>query len=308
MRGAGWQVALLTGMLLLMAPVGWTQEDSAQEARVGLTVQPGGMLIQHVTPGEVYDLAEHSGIRLKVSNQGPEAVTYQLSSHQPSQVGNGKWLEGYAEIPDPSWFVFEPEVLTVEAGGEGHANMYLSVPDGAEHLNQHWVVSLGVRGQAQPGEALALAVYPRYQIETEARMDEETIPSGSLGLKPSVLRYSDISLSSVQERQITLHNDSAASHQYALSVKTVPVDASRERIVPSPGYAWFPDVTWVSIEQKAFVIEAKGSRVVNVSVNASDAPAFAGKNWEALLWVAPDEGEPRFARIQIETSRVPIFE
>jgi len=298
-----WQLVLITGVVCAWVPWGlWAEEESGRPPGMGLAVEPGGLLIQYVKPGKMYDLAREAGISLKVSNRDAEPRTYRLSSHQPSAVGAGKWLEGYEEIPDPSWFWFEEDELTVPGDRGGRMKMYFKIPEGERYDNQHWVVAVGVRGRAAPGEMLALAVYPRYQIETASNAEVGVPPAGALGIAPSMLEFEDTPLGERVGVEVTVYNNESASHRYSASVRTIPVDPGREQIVPSPGYAWLPDVDWVSVRKRRFKIKANGSRTVNVKVNVPDRPAHYGGRWEALLWMAPDEGRPRFARIRIETA------
>ncbi len=278
-------------------------EEGPDRAKgVGLSVAPGGLAIQQVTPGRTYDLAQRSGVVLRISNHDSRPRTYRLSANKPSAVGNRKWLPGYLEIPDPTWFWFEQDQVTVQPEGEGVVKMYLKVPEGEQYNNQHWTVSIGVQGVSQPGEMLALAAYPRYQIETESKQDIGAIPAGPLGLKPSVLGFEDLPLGKRQEGRITLYNNDAKRQRYTLAVKTIPVDPTREQIVPSPGYAWIPEPRWVSVRKRRVTVEGHQNRAVGVRLDIPDKPEHDGKHWEALLWVEPDGGLPRFIRIQTETA------
>ena len=64
------QIGWCIGVVWLMAPpVIQAQEEPGGRRGTGLSVEPGGLLIQHVIPGETYDLGERSGVFLKVSNQ-----------------------------------------------------------------------------------------------------------------------------------------------------------------------------------------------------------------------------------------------
>ena len=138
--------------LVLIMGVAWSmgtsmlgaQESSVEPGSIGLSVEPGGLLIQHIEPGETYDLAQKPGIALKISNRDRSERTYHLSTHQPSGIGNRKWLEGYVEIPDPSWFWFESDEVSVGPHDDAHVKMYVKVPEGTQYANQHWVISIAV--------------------------------------------------------------------------------------------------------------------------------------------------------------------
>ncbi len=282
----------------------WAQEEeqaSVLRGGIGLSVAPGGLLIQHVKLGELYDLDEVAGTPLKISSRDQKPRTYRLSAHRPSEVGNGKWLQGYLEIPDPAWFWFDQETVTVAPGSSAYVKMYLRIPQDDRYSNQHWVVAVGVQGQAASGEALALAMYPRYQIETVSHPDPETVPSSALGLEPSILSFEKVPLGKRRKSRVTLYNNEAKTHQYRLSVITIPADPTKEQIVPSPGYRWLQDSRWVSLKKEQIRIRAQRTRSVVIRVEVPRAPELHDRSWEALLWIEPDEGLPRFARIQVTT-------
>lgn len=302
-------VTLLVGLAGFLAIPGLGADERPDRARgVGLSVAPGGLAIQHVTPGQTYDLAQRSGVVLRISNHDSRPRTYRLSANKPSAVGNRKWIPGYLEIPDPTWFWFEQDEITVQPESDGSVKMYLKVPEGEQYDNQHWTVSIGVQGVSQPGEMLALAAYPRYQVETESKQDIAAVPAGPLGLKPSVLRFEGLPLGTEQEGRITLYNNDAKRQRYTLAVKTIPVDPTREQIIPSPGYAWIPEPKWVSVRKRRVVIKGQQNRAVTVRFNVPNEPEHYGKHWEALLWIEPGEGPPRFVRIQMETVPVLVTE
>jgi hypothetical protein len=268
---------------------------------MGLSVEPGGILIQRVKPGEPYGLAEKGGVALKISNRDVKPRTFRLSTHRPSQVGNGKWLAGYTEIPDPAWFWFDRQEVTVEPESDGFAQMFVKIPDDARYRNQHWSVSIGVNGVAQPGEMLALAAYPRYQIETEPGAAEASeAPDGALGLAPSLVWFEWPASKEALRDQIILFNNDAVPHRYRISVRTIPTDATREQIVPSPGYGWAPEPGWIKADKRKVALKP-GERAA-ITLNARlPKDTVAGGRWEVLLWVEPEAGAPRFARIQLET-------
>ena len=305
---------------LLMLPAGLRAEDgaaanapaqapaptapkAASEAPrgMGLSVEPGGILLQHVTPGQTYDLSANGGIALKISNRDDKPRTFTLSTHQPGKVGNGKWLAGYAEIPDPAWFWFDRKEVAVEPHSDGFANMFVKIPDEPRYRNQHWSVSIGVQGVAQAGEMLALAAYPRYQIETEPiALDAQAAPEGALGLAPSLLRFESAAPGNKLRGDVTLYNNDASPRRYRLSILTIPTDATREQITPSPGYDWVPQAKWIGLSARKVTLKPKTRQAVTLTVKLPK-DAAAGQHREALLWVEPDQGRPAFARIQLDT-------
>ena len=132
-------------------------------------MEPGGLLIQQVSIGETYDLHNGTGISLKVYNRQDRPAAYRISAHKPSAAGSSRWMPGYMEIPDSSWLSFDKNEVTIEQQGVGEVNLYLKVPDDAVYYNQHWAVTVSIEGVATPEEAIAMAAYLPFEIETESR-------------------------------------------------------------------------------------------------------------------------------------------
>lgn len=74
--------ALAAGVMLLA--------ERAVSHAAGLMVSPGGLLVQGVRPGKVYDIYEVSKTGFNIYNKDNRPHTYLLSAHRPSTVGNRK--------------------------------------------------------------------------------------------------------------------------------------------------------------------------------------------------------------------------
>jgi len=133
----------------------------------GLTVEPGGLLIQQVSPGETYDLLSSTGISIKIYNRLDRPAAYRISAHKPSEAGNGRWKQGYREIPDSAWLSFDKNEVLVEKNGMSEVKLFLKVPDNAAYYNQHWAVTVAIEGIATPEDSFAMAVYLPFEIETD---------------------------------------------------------------------------------------------------------------------------------------------
>lgn len=254
----------------------------------GFTVQPGGLQIQGLVPGQAHDLEALGGAPLTVTNRDVVAHTFNLSAYRPSELGSGRWLEGYEEIPDPTWLSFEPSVLTVAPGGTGQARMVVRVPDGPAFFNRHWAVSVAVRVDPAEGEGLALAVYPRFYLETEAA-ELSTAGGGPLVVSPGTV--------GVGEDGADLMIYGAPGSEYDLELRTVTPAPDREVIQPTPGRSWIPEASWMAVDPIHVRADATGAGRVRVRAMV---PETARRDaWEALLMIRPAEGgAPRFARVQ----------
>ena len=286
----------------------FAQEEPAQKEkskpRMGLSIRPGGLLIQYVKLGEAYDLYKKTGIVLIIENKDSRPHTYLLSTSKPSQVGNKKWLKGYLEIPSPDWFWFEKDEVTVGAESQKEIKMFLKIPKEDKYYNQHWTVSLGVTGKPKKGEVVALAVYPRYQIETESKTVLTQRPYGTIGLEPSLLKFENLTLGEKKKGTITIYNNSNKTHRYAIIPRIVEVGPGREKISSSPGYAWIPNIKWIKPGKKRINIGTNKSKELPIRVKIPEKLENYDKNWEAILFVEPDKGLPGFIRVQIKTEKV----
>ncbi|MFH1777521.1 MAG: hypothetical protein ABH952_08205 [Candidatus Omnitrophota bacterium] len=267
---------------------------------MGLSVQPGGLLIQQVKLGETYDLEEKSGITLLIENKDDLPHTYKITTFKPSAVGNKKWLKGYLEIPDPAWFWFDKDEVTVPPQSREKVRMYFKIPQEEKYYNQHWTISLGIAGSAEKGEMLTLAVYPRYQLETESQSGLQETPDGTCGIVPSTVIFKDLTSGTKQKNIVTIYNNDHNVHKYKITSQIIAVDKSREQIVPSPGYSWIPEITWLKTNKRTLKIKPGKRAELIVTINIPKKSIDVNKKWEALIFIEPDEGRARFMRIKLE--------
>jgi hypothetical protein len=163
--------ALLTTITLVVS-LGSTGDVSA----AGLSIEPGGLLLQDVPLGQARSIAGVSGISFVVHNRDGIAHEYHITVHKPSKTGAGKWTEGYCEIPDVSWVKPVPDILTIPPDSSASFDITIELPDDAELYNQKWEVTLAVESAPIPGLNVALALYPSIQIETKSGPEAEIKP------------------------------------------------------------------------------------------------------------------------------------
>lgn len=286
---------------------------------LGLAAEPGGMLIQGVEPGKVYDLEDKTGILLTIRNRDRADHTYLLSTHRPSEVGNRRLPVGYSDVVDPSWLSFEQPEVRVPAQGSSRVRMYLEIPDDERYRNQHWSVSVAIVGKAEPGETLTLALYPRYEIETASAPREELRlrPAGQIGLCPRIAGF-DLLPGSTQTREVVICNNDRKRHSYRISLLTQDDLGDGRRIFPSGGYDWIPDVHWIELPRPRLrpstthsarnwpVLWLAGRSYVGcpVTLTLPEGVPLPERGWEAILFVERDDGDTGFARVRVarETS------
>ena len=279
------------------------QERSKARPAVGLSVRPGGLLVQGVPLGVTYNFYESVRMPLTIHNKDISPHTYILSTHKPSQVAARRWVKGYLEIPEPSWFWFEKDEVTVEANGKANVKMYLKLPNEQRYYNQHWVVSLGIRGKPAPGAMIALAIYPRIQIETKAKDDVKARPDGSIGFVPSTLLFEHCSLGTENTMKVKIYNNDTENRRYKVTAMIFPQDPKKRQIFPSPTYSWIPDTKWIKPGRDNISIASDGSRELPIRIKIPRELENYNKRWEAIIFIEPDEGLPGFVRVQIRTER-----
>ena len=303
-----------TGCLLLSLLVLFVFSKGTALA-VGISIEPGQILIQNVPPDTSYDIFEKTGIKLKVINVDTVVHTYSISSTKPSEVSTGTWLKGYLEIPDAGWFYFDKNELTIGPNDTGYVKMYLKIPAEEKYYNQHWAVAIPIEGS--PGEGgtvgIALALYPHFLIETESKMPVEEKPYGSIGLEPSIVLLKDVQLGKTSKTEVTIYNNDQIDHTYrlkAIAPKLIS-ETKKQEISPSPGYSWIPDHKWIKPNPGKFL--GLVSTIKDVKVGAGKSSKFPleivvpenddyyGQKWEVIIMAEPEKGQTGFVRIRMET-------
>ncbi|MFQ5801940.1 MAG: hypothetical protein ACE5JQ_03470 [Candidatus Methylomirabilales bacterium] len=271
---------------------------------LGLKVSPGALLIQNVFLGKLYDVYKESGIRLTIHNQSDTARTYVLSAHLPSDIGAQRWLEGYSEIPDLSWFWFDQQEITIKADGVGYVKMYFEIPKEERYYNQNWVLALGIKGKPEAGPTILLAAYPKIQIETESKEAVRARPDGPIGLEPSVIVIKNLPLGTKGQATLRLYNNDVDTRRYRLASKTFPLQTGELSPIPlSPGYEWIPEPKWIAPNSGRVRVGPKERAAVSLSIKIPKDQDHRGRKWESIVFVESEDGRTRFARVQIETEQ-----
>ncbi|MDI7258431.1 MAG: hypothetical protein QME90_00770 [Thermodesulfobacteriota bacterium] len=286
----GWKyylIGLMSLVLLFIPDSGWSGD---------LTVEPGGLLIQKVPIGEVYDLSKESGITLKIYNKLDRPITYKISAKRPSETGSGRWMAGYQEIPDPGWLSFGSGEVTIEAQRVGEVKMYLKIPPERGYYNQHWAVTVVVEGQLKPGEVFALAAYLPFEIETEQKERAGKRPWGKIRVEPSLLT---VRSAEKEKKKVKIYNNDGEDHKYRIQVGIPPDRSLTRRISPSPGHSELPDPSWIGISHTEVVIKQGKMKEVSVWPRLPRVLPSPGP-WETLLWVESESGETAFIRVDVE--------
>jgi len=284
----------------------------------GISIEPGQILIQNVPPGTSYDIFEKTGIELKVINLDTSTHSYSVFSAKPSEVSTRDWLKGYVEIPDPSWFYFEKNELTIGPNDTAHVKMYLKIPADEEYYNQHWTVAIPIEGAPGKGPVeIKLALYPHFLIETENKTPVKDKPYGLLGIEPSIALLKDGQLGKAIRTRVIIYNNDKINHVYRLSAVAPKLisETKKQEISPSPGYSWIPDVKWVKLNPgkllgnffpaKDIKVGAGKSSSFPIEVLIPQKDEYLGQKWEVIIMAEPKgqtlAGQAGFVRLRVET-------
>jgi hypothetical protein len=286
---------------------------------VGLAADPGGLLIQGVVPGELCDLERGAGIALTIHNRSDADRTYALSVHRPSAIGNRRVPMGYSDIPDIAWFRFETSEVSVPARGSARVRMFIDIPEDERYYNQHWSVSLGVKGKPEPGQMLALAVYPRYEIETAPAERSELAlrPAGEVGVVPAVVTFSGDNTTHRGRTGLILVNGDSRRHAYTFKVLHSGLTPDGRDIALTAGYTWMPSPDYVEVGRPTgrsyfdwsirgwptLWLAARRYVSLPVEVRLPSDVSLPDGGWEAVIFVERDDGETGFARVLLGGSR-----
>lgn len=276
--------------ILLVALQAW----SGEALSAGLSVEPGGILLQDVPVGEARSVVESSGISFVVYNRDNARREYRISVHKPSNAGNGNWPRGYCEIPDPSWIRTVPEVLIIEPESSASFDVVVEIPDDRSLSNQKWAATLAVVGTPLAGTNVALALYPLLQIETTPHESPETGPFGELAVAPATLRSGAVS----GPIPFKVYNNSSEEQDYMLRVSS-----PGGKIPVSPGLNAAGDHLFIKPRRQTLRLKAGESETVLLDVNGDTWGALPGA-WEQLVFVEGQKGDCTFVRFQLVDEQI----
>jgi hypothetical protein len=272
-----------------------------KNGNIGLSVEPGWLLIRNVPVGQLYDVDYWTKTRFKVRNSSDKPRCYRLKADKPEKVGV-KVLKGYAGIPDPAWFWFENKEVPTPANGAEETKMFACIPNEEKYCNQKWAVGIDVEGKPEAGEGLALAVSPVFYIETEARSDVKEKPAGFLGLAPATIALENSALGQCAGvARIKVYNNDSWPHRYKVSSIVPSAAPGRQAIGVSSGFSWIPDRAWLKPDVSDLAIGAGEMKEIVLDLNIPENTAFLYQCWEGLIFVESEEGLANFVRVQIKT-------
>jgi len=295
---------IIPPLLLLFLCSFFIGEGTAQgeKEEMGLSVKPGGLLIQRVPIGQLYDMDSSIKMRFRIFNQSDKPRRYTIKVDKPVKVGV-KVLKGYTQIPDPSWFWFEKNEALVPANQVEEIKMFLRIPNEEKYCNQKWAVGIDVEGRAEAEERLVLAVSPVFYLETESRSEVKEKPAGFLGLVPGIVALENVALGrSKSISKIRIHNNDTQLHRYKITSIIPHGEPGSQVITPSPNFSWIPKKEWLQTDRGTIKIGPEEQKEIILDLDIPKKKEFLNQRWEGILFVESEDGLANFVRIQIKTT------
>lgn len=270
---------------------------------MGMGVSPGGALLQGIPLGTRVEL----GVPITIRNDNPDAVTYTVEAIRPSQQ-KMKMVTGYGDLPDPSWISFAPSEVTVPGKKHGTTKMIFEIPSDPKYYDQHWSVALSVRTKVAKGQFLALAVYPRYEIETVSAADTApgvgpvVRPHGKLVVTPAISTVpAAVPGRKSEPVSLTVWNNQDGPWSGEVLLVNDAEAAKKERLTLSTGWQWLPESSWVKLNERSLRVGPSKSKRLSVEILVPERQDYRGRAWEAILLLRCKGGPEAIARLRVAT-------
>lgn len=140
----------------------------AEAYSIGLSVDPGEIVLRGVPLGKKISVAEFAGEKTKllIENKSSEDFTYEIEILSTTGA-NALLKEGYKDIPDTSWIIPEQKEIHILAGAAGTVDIYLDIPKNEQYENQNFQAVINVKSKKNnPEDLFVLAVQLRMCIST----------------------------------------------------------------------------------------------------------------------------------------------
>ncbi|MFH1799031.1 MAG: hypothetical protein ABH844_06850 [Candidatus Omnitrophota bacterium] len=140
---------------------------------MGLSVDPGEIILRGVPLGKKISAAEFAGEKTKllIENKSSEDFTYEIDILSTT-AANAPLKQGYKDIPDTSWIIPEVKEVYIPAKSTKTVDVYLSIPENEQYENQNFQAIINVKSKKNnPEELFVLAVQLRICISTKMGTD-----------------------------------------------------------------------------------------------------------------------------------------
>ena len=137
------------------------------QASVNFSIVPEEIRVQEVSTGALYDITEHDGTQLKLTNLGDEPKVFTLSC-LPVVKSAVSIADGYADPPEKSRLVFSETEFTLLPGAEKLVSLSVRIPGGEEFRGQKYMFIIRA---ATDDPGVSAGVYSRLFVSTDGDKD-----------------------------------------------------------------------------------------------------------------------------------------
>ncbi|MDD5657212.1 MAG: hypothetical protein PHF00_08150 [Elusimicrobia bacterium] len=280
--------------VVLLAAAAWLLAAAPAQARIGLALRFGDVVIEGAAPGKTYNLREQVGLPFGVENRSDVEMEVVVEALIPNQH---EIAAGYEAVPDPTWIKVVPERMTIGARAKAYFELLLTVPDDPALKGKHFQViiyahtgpaglyAIGVRNKLRfsigPGPA-TLAEEKR--MKAMQRLDFDVTPKALyLNDVPVGVRYD---VRKEQKKTIRVANYAEEPLRMALSVSP---EWDRRFALPE-GYEPMPDPSWLVFKSSIVVVAGGEIGQGLIELRVPDEAGFKGKKYAAVVTAALEQG------------------
>lgn len=266
---------------------------------LGFRISPGTILLYDAPVGKPYDFAMERNQTIRIGPVEGE-ITYELHSEKPS-MGNSS-ATGYFDFPEPIWFSFGAETITVEAGKISEIPMWLNIPMDEGLYNHNWLLGIPVTPIAVAKGATQIQVggYLQFRIETQAK--ENVIPKCGLNeivAVPSKLAFENMQPGIERVEVATLFHEKLNSSLYTVERLDPSSDVAKLTILGSPSYPRLTNPEWIEYPKEIVIPgsdEGGGPLPITLKIPA-DAQV---RRFEEILLIKSNKTKTAFLRVLVD--------
>ena len=261
----------------------------------GIRIAPATFVVEAIEPGESVELYETYGHIIKIWG-GNSLVNYSFEPVKPSESGTK--ITGYYDFPNPSWFSTEHETLVVLPNLEDpfENKMYLTVPEGDNWYNRHWLLGVNVSPVLRDDMgSIVLGAYLQLRFESSPKAD--VVPEleyREIVFVPSVLEFNDVEPGKEYLGKVTIFTGNRIPAKYQLYPLDPESPVGKVTILNAPGYRRLPQSDWLYYEPEVHIAQ-RGLYDLYFSLFIPEKPER--KRYEELIMI---EGHTKgFLRVRI---------
>jgi len=267
-------------------------QTQSAEAGYNVGTKFADVIMEHVTPGKVYNLRTMRNLPYRVFNESNGEVDLSVSVQIPVP---DQMKPGYEAIPDPSWVRVVPNRFKLQKGEQGLVDVILQVPEGQEYVGRHFQAHILCQtADPQPGEVTSLAfgvsLQSRLRFSVASAGPEEirrlqkkgiyqmlnfTLEPDSQHVPGFVQPGKTVVLS--ETARVSLINRSPQKLEFSLKSVNPP-----DGMAPPSGYE-AGDPSWLKLKTAKLKVSGETIKGIDMELTIPDKPELRGKRFMFVL-------------------------